>query len=74
MTLSEIKCGALVKIVSIDSDWLKVCLMERGFIKDKLVKKIYTLHKNGPYIFEVDSVLYALRKDESNLIKVKKPD
>lgn len=74
MNLSDIKINFLVEIEKIENSYLKVNLMERGFLKGKRIFKVHSFSINGPFIFQIDGTLYGLTKNESDLIKVKKPD
>lgn len=70
MTADQLKLNQSAKILEISSSPLKINLMELGFLPGKQLTLQHKVPSGGPFAFQLEETLLALRKNEAALIRI----
>ena len=70
MTADQLPLNRSGKILEIYSSPLKINLMELGFLPGKYITLQHKAPSGGPFAFQMDETLLALRKSEAELIRI----
>jgi len=70
MTADQLPLNRSGKILEITSSPLKINLMELGFLPGKYITLQHKAPYGGPFAFQMEETLLALRKSEAELIRI----
>jgi ferrous iron transport protein A len=70
--LSTMKVGSKSEIIAIENSSIKSKLIEMGFLVGRSLEVVFKAPLGDPIAIEINSTVISLRKDEANLIKVRK--
>jgi len=70
--LSTMKVGSKSEIIEIENSSIKSKLIEMGFLVGRSLEVVFKAPFGDPIAIEINSTVISLRKDEANLIKVRK--
>ena len=72
LDLSTMKVGSKSEIIEIENSSIKSKLIEMGFLVGRSLEVVFKAPFGDPIAIEINSTVISLRKDEANLIKVRK--